>query len=150
LEKTVSVINLELLGRTDGAEGTGRGRASLTGFAYSDLGEVFRLAGKHFGIAVSGHDSDSGTYFSGSDNFVFAEKGVPAHTLCVSYLYPDYHGAADHWEKIDFDNMEKTVRMTVLAVLTLAQSERVPRWNPSDPRAERFLKARRNAERDDR
>ena len=68
--------------------------------------------------------------------------GVPAHTLCVSYMYPDYHGPADHWEKIDFDNMAGVTRMAARALVTLSMSDRIPLWNRSNPRTLRFDQAR--------
>ncbi len=144
LRNTVAVINLEQLGRTDAPEGVRKGKASLTGFDYTDMGEVFQWAGAQIGVEITSRERDSDTYFGASDNIVFAEAGIPAHTLCVSYVYPDYHGPGDHWEKIDYENMETVVRVAALAVLKLAQSERVPKWNPSHPRANRFRQAERN------
>ena len=33
--------------------------------------------------------------------------GVPAHTLAVSFAFPDYHGKDDDWTKLDYDNMAR-------------------------------------------
>jgi len=134
-------VNLEQVGRTDSSEGDQRGRASLTGFDYSDIGNVFRLAGEQTGVTVYKHGRNSDAYFSRSDNQSLANLGVPSHTLCVAFDYPDYHGPADHWDKIDYDNMARTDHMVALSLLMLAQNEQPPRWNPSNPRAARYLKA---------
>jgi Zn-dependent M28 family amino/carboxypeptidase len=142
IRDTVAAINLEQLGRTDTAEGDRTGRASLTGFDYSEVGEVIRAAGEKSGIRISGKGQNSDTYFMASDNIILAEMGVPAHTLCVSYMYPDYHGAGDHWDKIDFVNMARVTRMAAKALLLLALSDHVPLWNTSNPRAARFSHAR--------
>ncbi len=142
VEKTIAAINLEQLGRTDATEGDQTGRASVTGYDYSEVGEILRLAGEQSGIEVFRSERFSDLYFVASDNIVLARMGVPSHTLCVSYQYPDYHGAADHWDRMDFANMEKVVRTTALALLFLAQSDQVPLWNESNPRAEPYARIR--------
>jgi len=141
LEKTIAGINIEMVGRTDDADGDQRRRASLTGFDYSDLGEVFRRAGEQTGVTVFKHEKNSDPYFNASDNQALAAQGVPAHTICVAFQPPDYHGPADTWQKVDFENMALTVRMIGTALLILAESESEPRWNPALPRASRFLEA---------
>ncbi len=141
IEKTIAEINLEMVGRTDDTEGDQHKRASLTGFDYTDLGDLFRRAGDLTGVTVFKHEKNSDSYFGRSDNQALANMGVPAHTLCVTFNYPDYHGAADTWEKIDYDNMALTVRMIATAVLILAESDGEPRWNESLPQASRYLAA---------
>ena len=141
LEKTVAGINVEMVGRTDDTEGDQRKRASLTGFDYSDVGEVFRRAGEQTGVTVFKHPKNSDSYFGSSDNQALAAQGVPAHTVCVTYAYPDYHGAADTWQKVDYQNMALTVRMIGTGVLMLAQSRDEPRWDPQVKGATRYLEA---------
>ncbi len=141
IEKTVAMINLEQLGRTDSSEGDQTRRASLTGFDLSDMGEVFRRAGEAAGITVFKDSRNSDTYFSASDNLPLAQVGVPAHTLCVAFDFPDYHGAGDKWQKVNYENMAATDRMTATALLILAQSNAEPRWSASNPRAAPFLEA---------
>ena len=141
LEKTVAGINIEMVGRTDDTEGDQRKRASVTGFDYSDVGEVFRQAGEQTGVTVFKHPKNSDPYFGASDNQALAAQGVPAHTVCVTFAYPDYHGAADTWQKVDYENMALTVRMIGTGVLTLAQSKNEPRWDPGVKGATRYLEA---------
>ena len=38
--------------------------------------------------------------------------------MCVTFEYPDYHGAADTWQKVDYENMALTVRMIGTGVLS--------------------------------
>jgi Peptidase family M28 len=144
LEKTIANINIEHVGRTDSTQaGDRRGTASLTGFDYSDLGALFAEAGRLSGIKVYKHETKSDPFFNGSDNLPLAEAGVVAHTICVIFDdFSDYHGPGDHWEKIDYPNLEKTVEMIATAVLLLAQREAPPQWNAANPRTERFRKAR--------
>jgi len=141
LDKTVACVNLEQLGRTDSNQGDQTNRASLTGFDFSDIGQIFRAAGMETGIDVYKDELKSDAYFNRSDNMALAMLGVPAHTLCVAYAYGDYHGPADHWEKIDYQNLARTNRMIALALLRMAESDDVPRWNAGNPRALKYLKA---------
>jgi hypothetical protein len=66
---------------------------------------------------------------------------VPAHTIAVAFMYPDYHGAADHWDKIDYVNMAKIDRMVARGLLMIAEDPVEPKWNESNPKAARYLKA---------
>jgi len=94
IDKTVADINLEQVGRTDSSEGPQIANASLTGFDYSDVGTILEAAGKLTGIKVYKHEQNSDAFFDRSDNQALADQGVPAHTLCTAFVYPDYHGVA--------------------------------------------------------
>lgn len=141
IEKTVADINLEQVGRTDSTEGPQINNASLTGFDFSDLGDIFKLAGQRTGVTVYKHERNSDAFFGRSDNQALADLGVPATTLCVAFEYPDYHGAADHWDKVDYDNMARVNRMIALTLLTIANNRIAPKWNEANPKAERYVKA---------
>jgi len=67
--------------------------------------------------------------------------GVPAHTICGTFQYPDYHGVTDTWDKIDYDNMAMTVRTIASGLLMIANSSVEPQWNPAVARASRYLEA---------
>jgi Zn-dependent M28 family amino/carboxypeptidase len=141
LDKTVADVNLEQLGRTDSSDGVPASAASMTGFDYSSLGPTFARAGQRMGIRVSKHERFSDGFFRASDNFSFAQRGIPAHTICVAYHYPDYHGLGDHWDKVDFPNMARVDRMLALGILILANDQERPTWNASNPRAAPFARA---------
>ncbi|HWQ35815.1 MAG TPA: M28 family peptidase [Blastocatellia bacterium] len=141
IEKTVADINLEQVGRTDSTEGPQLSNATLTGFDFTDLGPIFKAAGKLTGINVYKHEQNSDLYFGRSDNQALADQGVPAHTLCVAFEYPDYHGAGDHWDKIDYENMAKVNRMVALALLMLADSQQAPKWNEANPKTAKYVTA---------
>ena len=141
VEKTVADVNLELVGRTDDSEGPRVGVAALTGFGYSDVSKVFVASGEAEGMKVVKHPRNSDAFFSRSDNQALADLGVPAHTLCVAFDFPDYHGAADHWDKVDYANMAKVDRMVARALLTIADDPVEPKWDESNPRAAKYLKA---------
>ena len=141
LKDTVADINLEQVGRTDSTEGSQVNRASLTGFDYSDLGPIFKRAGESVGIEVYKHEQNSDAFFGRSDNQALADAGIPAHTLCVAFNYPDYHRAGDHWEKIDFPNFARTTRMVALAIIAIANNDEAPKWNTGNPKTAPYVAA---------
>lgn len=141
ISNTVADVNLEHVGRTDSSEGPQIANATLTGFDYSDMGAIFKAAGEKTGITVYKHEQNSDSFFPRSDNQALADQGVPAHTLCTAFVYPDYHGAGDHWEKIDYANMEKVDRMVALAIVMIANNPEAPKWNEANPKTVRYVKA---------
>ena len=88
-------------------------------------------------------DQSSDRYFSRSDNQPLADLGIPAHTLCVAFDYPDYHKVSDHWEKIDYANMAVVNRAVALGLLRLASDAPPPQWNAMYPQAQRYVEAGR-------
>jgi Zn-dependent M28 family amino/carboxypeptidase len=141
LEKTIAQVNLEHVGRTDDSEGPQVGTATLTGFDYSTVGATLKVAGDALGIKVYKHPTNSDSFFRRSDNQSLADLGIPAHTLGVAFIFPDYHGAGDHWDKIDYANMEKIARLVAFGVVTLANDAQEPRWDESNPKTARFVEA---------
>ena len=141
IEKTVADVNLEQVGRTDSSEGAQLSNASMTGFDYSDVGKIFKAAGEMTGVNVYKHEQNSDPFFGRSDNQALADQGVPAHTLCTAFVYPDYHGAGDHWDKIDYQNMAKVNRMVALGLVMIANSTEEPKWDEANPKAARYVKA---------
>jgi hypothetical protein len=141
LAKTVADLNLEQLGRTDATNGSQIGTASLTGFDYTDIPRVVVDAGHLVGIKIYKDTAGSDAFFSRSDNQPLADAGIPAHTLCVAFDYPDYHGVGDEWNKIDYANMAKVDRAIALALLHLASDAAPPQWNDTYPAARKYLDA---------
>jgi hypothetical protein len=141
LEKTVAMVNLEQVGRTDDTEGPQLKRASMTGFDFSDVGPILARAGKAFGVEVFKHPRNSDAFFGRSDNQALADRGVPAHTVCTAFLFPDYHQAGDHWDKIDYENMALVVRAIGLGLILIADADEAPRWDESNPKAARYVQA---------
>ncbi len=141
IAKTVADVNLEQVGRTDSTVGPQLSNASLTGFDYSDVTNYFEEAGRQTGVKVYMEKGASDAFFTRSDNAALAEQGVPAHTLCVAYDYPDYHGFADEWQKIDYDNMARVDRMVALGLWNIANSSTAPKWNAANPKTLPFREA---------
>ena len=56
-------------------------------------------------------DSGIGNLFERSDNFPFALKGIPAHTImCSDDSDPCYHKTCDDFKTIDIKNMTTIIR----------------------------------------
>ena len=141
IEKTIADINLEQMGRTDSSEGPQMENASITGFDYSDMGSTFKAAGGSTGINVYKHATNSDLFYGLSDNISFADLGVPAHTICVAFEFPDVHDVGDQWEKIDYNNMAKVDRMVALALVMIANNTMEPQWTEGIPQTARYLAA---------
>ncbi|MBS1875574.1 MAG: M28 family peptidase [Acidobacteria bacterium] len=141
LVKTIANVNLEQVGRTDSSDGPQIAMGSFTGFDYSDMPALFERAGAQVGVKVYKDAKRSDPFFSRSDNQALADLGVPSHTLCVAFEFPDYHGLGDEWQKIDYDNMAKVDRMVALGVLMMADSDAPPRWNTTDAKAKKYSDA---------
>ena len=141
IAKTIADINLEQVGRTDDTEGARVAAVSMTGFDFSDLGAMLQSAGNAVGVTVSKHPRNSDAFFAASDNQALADLGIPAHTICTAFIFPDYHRPGDHWDKVDYDNMAKVDRMVALGLIMLADSPTEPHWNADNPKAARYLEA---------
>jgi hypothetical protein len=141
LQQTVAQLNMEQVGRTDDKEGPQVGTLAVTGFDYSEVGEVLRRAGEAEGVRVYKHPTKSDSFFSRSDNQSLADSGVPAHSAGVAFEFPDYHAVGDEWPKIDFANMTRVVRTVGRAALALADSAQEPRWNEQNPKAAPYVEA---------
>ena len=92
-------------------------------------------------MGVQRHPRFSDAYFFASDNAALAFQGVPAHTICTAFEYPDYHRVGDHWDKVDYVNMAKVDRLAALGLMMLADSPKEPKWDEKNPKTERYVKA---------
>jgi len=141
IANTIADVNLEQVGRTDDSEGPRVNAVSMTGYDYSQIGDIFAAAGKALGVGVQKHPRFSDAFFSRSDNQAVAYLGVPAHTICTAFTYPDYHQPGDHRDKVDYANMAKVDKMVALGLLMLADSNAEPRWNETNPKTANYVKA---------
>ena len=84
-------------------------------------------------------------YFAASDNQALADQGVPAHTLSVGYVFPDYHKPGDEWPKLDYNNLAKVDLTIALAVFRVANDADTPQWNKDLPSTGKYIKARQDS-----
>jgi Zn-dependent M28 family amino/carboxypeptidase len=141
--QTVAQLNLEQVGRTDASDGPQIRTASITGYDFSEVPGILADAAQAAGVNVYKNAQNSDAYFSRSDNQSLADLGIPAHTLCVAYEYPDYHKVGDSWDKIDYGNMAAVDRAVVLGMLRLASDAAPPKWNEQYAPARRYVDAAR-------
>ena len=141
IKDTIADINLEQIGRTDDLEGPRVKAVSVTGADYTEFIDTMRDAGKAVGVEVQNHPQYSDMFFSRSDNQALAYQGVPAHTICVAFEYPDYHKVSDSVDKIDFENMAIVDKMIGLTVLMTADSRKEPHWKSDNPKTKRYEEA---------
>lgn len=141
LKSTDAMIELEQIGRTDDSEGARVGAFNLTGFQLSNLADFLKEGAAKSGIKFEGHPRLSIPYFGASDNYPFAVSGVVAHTVSVAYEYPDYHGLADDYTKLDYANMSKIVKAVADGVRLVANADKPLRYSETEPAAKRYREA---------
>jgi hypothetical protein len=61
------------------------------------------------------------------DHLPFLQKGVPAAWLFGGF-HPGYHEPADTVDRIDFEKMDRVVRLTAGAVRALGVARAAPRF----------------------
>ena len=120
----VANLEIEMIGRPDSLSG-GRGRAWLTGFERSTMGDIFAAAG----LPIVPDKRPSQSFFARSDNIAFARMGIPAHTLSSFNLHEDYHQVTDEVGAVDFEHMAAVIDAATKAVDLLANGA-APVWKP--------------------
>jgi hypothetical protein len=139
---TIADLNLEQVGRTDSGEGPQTTNvsktATITGFDFSDLSRILADAAAPAGIKIYKDEKRSDQYFEASDNLTLAALGIPAHSICVAFEFPDYHKVSDSADKIDYANMAAVDGAVSLGLLRLASSAPPPKWNESYAPARRY------------
>jgi len=122
LDKTVANLEIEMIGRPDSLAG-GPGRAWLTGYDRSTMGDALRARG----IPIVADPRPAQCFFERSDNIAFAYLGIPAHTLSTFNLHADYHHASDEADRLDYEHMARVIASAVDAVRILADGPH-PEW----------------------
>lgn len=129
-EAVVAVINLEMLGRTISRK---KKNPYITGSQYSDLKSLFNTALYEHNDTLYKHNFfrddpfPSANLFSRSDNFWFAMKGIPAHTIMSTDpgdLY--YHSTSDEPSTLDFDLMKNFVHAIAISSTGLISGKITP------------------------
>jgi len=141
LKTTIANLNLEHMGRTDDSDGPQIKSVAITGFDFSSMSTAFVEAGKADGVKFWKHEKNSDSFFARSDNAAFAMAGIPAHTMSVAYIFPEYHQPGDHWDKVDYDNMATVLRSIRRGLVSLANSATAPTWDATNPKVQRYRDA---------
>ena len=122
LEQIVANMEIEMIGRPDSLAG-GSGRAWLTGFERSTMGEILAANG----IPIVPDKRPDQHFFERSDNIAFARQGIVAHTLSSFNLHADYHQLTDDVSKTDFVHMAGVINAAARAARLLADGVK-PEW----------------------
>ena len=124
LDRIVANLQFEMIGRADAK--VPPHTLWLTGYERSDLGpELARRGAK---LVQDPHPEKS--FFTRSDNILFARRGVVAHTVSSYGLHTDYHQPSDEIRPIDFTHMTDAIRSMLEPIRWLANATFVPRWKP--------------------
>jgi hypothetical protein len=143
LEKTVAVLNLDMIGRNEEHTPESLGAYELTAAAADQLNLVGAVFSRDLemllareapaaGLALStkfDRDSSMRALFR-CDHLPFLQKGIPAVWLFGGF-HPGYHEPSDTVDRLDFEKMARVVRLTVGAVRALASPGAAPRFAPS-------------------
>ena len=136
LDKTVAVLNMDMIGRDEESAtwnttaDQNRNAVNLIGTLYSpDLRRVIEAGNQGIGLKLDykTDTDDREGWFSRSDHYPFAIKGVPM-VLFNTGEHPDYHTANDTWDRINYPKMEKIVRLVYLSAKTLADGATRPKF----------------------
>jgi Zn-dependent M28 family amino/carboxypeptidase len=118
-----SVINIEMIGKTNAA---GKNSFIITGARYSSLERILKANLKNNVVQIHA-DPGKNNLFERSDNFPFALKGIPAHTImCSDDNDPCYHQTCDDVKGIDIENMVRVIRAIAIGVQTIVSGDDTP------------------------
>jgi Zn-dependent M28 family amino/carboxypeptidase len=120
----IAGINIEMIGVPE----FGKNRIFITGERYSNLPAILIRSLKKSKISVRGDPDESKQLFKRSDNYPFALKGIPAHTIMASDDNdPCYHQPCDEVGRIDIANMTRIIRAIAASAGSLISGEVTPR-----------------------
>lgn len=122
LKSVVANLEFEMIGRPDSA--VKPDELWLTGFDRSDLGPELAKHGAR--LVADPHPKEQ--FFTRSDNYALAKKGVIAHTVSSFGLHADYHQPSDDVAHIDFNHMELAIKSMIEPVKWLANTHFKPEW----------------------
>ena len=144
LEKTVAVLNMDMVGRNEEVR-VGGGRrfrglelqtaesnnnaVNIMGYTYSpDLAAAIQSANGAIGLELKmRYDNNASNLLRRSDQWPFLQNGVPA-VFVHTGLHPDYHTEFDVPERINYVKMEKIARLVHQVSWNLAQGRARPKF----------------------
>lgn len=134
LDKIVTQINIDMIGRSKKEGDTNARNKDLTGpsdiyligstMMSTELGELVQSVNKSY--LNIGYDTryddpaDTNRFFFRSDHYNYAKKGIPI-IFYFDGVHEDYHQVGDHADKIDYQKMEKITRTVYMTLWELTQ-----------------------------
>jgi Zn-dependent M28 family amino/carboxypeptidase len=146
LDRTVAVLNMDMIGRNEEVPAGGGGRfrglevqtaesnrnaVNILGYTRTpDLSALVERANTAYGLELKRrYDNNASNLLRRSDQWPFLQRGVPAVWFHTG-LHPDYHTPYDRPEKINYEKMEKVARLVHHASWVLANQDGRPRMAP--------------------
>ena len=150
LDKIVTQLNIDMIGRSKKDGDTNRSNANLTGpnavyvigskMMSTELGELSEAVNKSFLNLQFDYryddPNDPNRFFFRSDHYNYARKGIPI-IFYFDGVHEDYHRPGDEPQKIDYDKMEKITRTVYMMLWEVAN-------RPTRPKVDKQLPAQLN------
>lgn len=124
LNSIAANLEFEMIGRADAA--IDARNLWLTGYDRSNLGPELAKHGAR--LVADPHPEQK--FFSRSDNYMLALRGVVAHTVSSFGLHQQYHQPSDDIAHLDFHHMEEAISSMIAPVRWLVNANFKPAWNP--------------------
>lgn len=122
LTEMAANLEFEMIGRADSA--VAADTLWLTGWERSNLGPVLA----QHGAKLVGDPHPKEQFFTRSDNYELALKGVVAQTISSYGLHSDYHQPSDEVSGLDFKHMDVAIGSLLGPVEWLVNSSFTPEW----------------------
>lgn len=139
-KQIIAQLNIDMIGRSKKAGDSNSRNANLTGpdeiyvigskMMSSFLAETSEQVNKaylnlNFNYKYD-DPNDKERFFYRSDHFNYARKGIPI-IFYFDGVHEDYHGVGDHWDRIDYQKMEKVTRTIFATMWKLTNSPTRPK-----------------------
>lgn len=146
LEKIVTHINLDMIGRSRKEGDTNPRNRSLSGpneiyvigskMMSTELGEIVETVNRQY-LNLSynflyDNPADPNRFFFRSDHYNYARKGIPI-VFFFDGEHEDYHRPGDSPDKIDYQKMEKLTRTIYMTLLEVANRSTRPKVDKQLP-----------------
>ncbi|HJZ80977.1 MAG TPA: M28 family peptidase [Pyrinomonadaceae bacterium] len=140
LDKVVTQLNIDMIGRSKKEGDTKASNKDLTGpdaiyvigstMMSTELGALSQQVNKSFlnlSYDVKYDDpNDTNRFFYRSDHYNYAKKGIPI-IFFFDGVHEDYHQPGDEPQKIDYDKMEKVARTIYMLLWEVASLKERPK-----------------------
>lgn len=139
IKKVVAQLNIDMIGRSKKEGDTNPKNKDLTGensvyvigseMMSSTLGAITKGTNDAFLKLVYDYKyddpADTNRFFFRSDHFHYAQNGIPI-VFWFTGVHEDYHGPADHPDKIDYQKLEKITRTIFLTMIEVSDLKQRP------------------------
>ncbi|HVG42263.1 MAG TPA: M28 family peptidase [Chitinophagaceae bacterium] len=120
-----AMINIEMIGTYNV---TGKNAFYITGAENSNLEDIFKKNLRKSIIKIRREPDVKKLLFRRSDNYPFALKGIPAHTIMCSDDEDNcYHQVCDEISRIDILNMTNIIKSITVALQSIISGADTPR-----------------------